>query len=89
MPKIKDGKWNNDTEFIFTSIATTVGIGNISGFPVRAFRYGGASFTIPYIILTFAIGFPMITMELAMGQLSEKNNVRVWDMFPFLRGNVN
>ena len=47
-----------------------VGIGNVWRFPYQAYRYGGAAFLFPYIILLVFVGKPIYYLETAMGQFA-------------------
>lgn len=47
---------------------------------------GGGAFLIPYIIVLLLIGRPVYFIEMAMGQFSSKNSVKVYDCVPALRG---
>lgn len=47
---------------------------------------GGGAFVIPYIIVLLLIGKATYFMEMAMGQFSSRNSVKVYDCVPVLRG---
>jgi solute carrier family 6 (neurotransmitter transporter, glycine) member 5/9 len=47
---------------------------------------GGGAFVIPYIIVLLIIGKPVYFLEMALGQFSSSNSVRVFNCVPVLRG---
>lgn len=69
-------------------IAMSVGLGNIWRFPFTAYENGGGAFLIPYIIILTVIGRPLYYMEMALGQFSNKGNIKFYtSLSPFLKGN--
>lgn len=52
---------------------------------MSAINFPGA-FVIPYVIVLIIIGRPTYFMEMAMGQFSSRNSVKVYDCVPALRG---
>lgn len=85
LPKDREN-WGKGIEFLFSCIALSVGLGNIWRFPFIALDNGGGAFVIPYIIVLVLIGKPVYFMEMAMGQFSSRNSVKVYDCVPALRG---
>ncbi|XP_041978591.1 uncharacterized protein LOC121732704 [Aricia agestis] len=79
-------QWDNQYEFLMSCIATSVGLGNVWRFPFVAYQNGGGAFLIPYIIVLVVIGKPMYFLETVIGQFSNSNCVKVWDMSPAMRG---
>lgn len=79
-------KWGNDTEFIFSCISLSVGLGNIWRFPFTALENGGGAFVIPYVIVLFLVGKPIYYMEMLLGQLSSRGSIKVYDVSPAMRG---
>ena len=51
-----------------TSVGAAVGLGNIWGFPYRAYRNGGFAFIAVYIVFVLLIGVPLILAELKLGR---------------------
>lgn len=47
---------------------------------------GGGAFVIPYFIVLILVGKPTYFMEMAMGQFSSRNSVKVYDCVPVFRG---
>lgn len=67
-------------------IAMSVGLGNIWRFPFTAYENGGGAFLIPYIIVLILVGKPMYYMEMAIGQFTSRNNIRMWVVMPGFKG---
>lgn len=61
-------RWPSQTTFIFAAVGSAVGLGNVWRFPYLAGKYGGGAFLIPYLIMLFVIGIPLLIMEFAIGQ---------------------
>lgn len=60
--------WNTKTVFIFASIGSAIGLGNIWRFPRICAENGGAAFLIAYVVALFTTGIPILILELAMGR---------------------
>jgi NSS family neurotransmitter:Na+ symporter len=69
------GSWNSKLGFILAAAGSAVGLGNIWAFPTKVATEGGAAYLLVYLICTFAIGFPVMAAELAIGRRSRKNPV--------------
>jgi len=59
--------------FILISAGCAIGLGDVWRFPYIAGQYGGGIFVLIYLIFIFMLGFPIITMELAVGRASQKS----------------
>lgn len=59
--------------FILLSVGTTIGLGNIWRFPYIVGEYGGGMFVMLYLLFLFIFGFPLLTMELAIGRKGGSN----------------
>nr|XP_053649624.1 sodium-dependent nutrient amino acid transporter 1-like [Cherax quadricarinatus] len=79
-------KWYSSREFLLSSIAMSVGLGNVWRFPFVALENGGGAFLILYILVIIFIGRPLYYMELCMGQFSSSGSIKVWDLSPAFRG---
>jgi SNF family Na+-dependent transporter len=66
--------------FIIAAVGTAIGLGNLWRFPYLCYKWGGATFFIPYLLCLFLLGIPMIMLEFALGQISQKGNIVVWNM---------
>ena len=73
-------------DYLFTCIGYAVGLGNIARFPYMVYENGGGAFVIPYIIMLFLVGIPMVFMETSLGQFSSKGPVKIWGFCPFFKG---
>ncbi|MCJ7627460.1 MAG: sodium-dependent transporter [Longimicrobiales bacterium] len=56
------------TGFILAAVGSAVGLGNMWRFPYVAAEGGGAAFVFLYIILTLAIGIPLMLSEFSIGR---------------------
>ncbi|MEM1283706.1 MAG: sodium-dependent transporter, partial [Chlamydiota bacterium] len=61
-------RWPSSTMFIFAAIGSAVGLGNIWRFPFLVGKYGGGAFLLPYCIMLFLVGFPLLILEFSIGQ---------------------
>lgn len=68
-------RWVSRTVFLFAAIGSAVGLGNVWRFPYLAGKYGGGAFLVPYAIALAIIGFPLLMLELAIGQKMQQGVV--------------
>lgn len=74
-PASSRGSWNSKLGFILAAAGSAVGLGNIWAFPTKVATEGGAAYLLIYLLCTFAIGFPVMAAEIAIGRKSGKNPV--------------
>ncbi|NP_001103931.2 uncharacterized protein LOC561694 isoform a [Danio rerio] len=60
--------WGRRLEFVLATIGYAVGLGNVWRFPYLCYRSGGGAFLIPYMIMLFLCGIPLLFMEFTVGQ---------------------
>ncbi|CAL4067551.1 unnamed protein product, partial [Meganyctiphanes norvegica] len=84
--EVKRAKWGNQIEFILSSISYAVGLGNIWRFPYLCYRNGGGAFLIPYCIMLFVCGMPLMFFELCLGQFGREGPITVWKISPLFTG---
>ncbi len=60
--------WGSRIGFILASAGSAVGLGAIWKFPYMAGTNGGSAFIIPYIVLSVAVGFIVLLIEMAIGR---------------------
>lgn len=80
------GNWTGKLDFLLSAIGYAVGLGNVWRFPYLAYRNGGASFLIPYVIMLIIAGLPLFFVELAIGQFASQGPITVWTMAPAFMG---
>ena len=71
MQQNQDGQreyFNTRVGFILAAVGSAVGLGNMWRFPYVAAEGGGAAFVFLYIILTLAIGIPLMLSEFSVGR---------------------
>ncbi|EKE76639.1 sodium-dependent transporter [Gallaecimonas xiamenensis] len=54
--------------FVLTAAGSAVGLGNIWGFPTQAAQHGGGAFLLLYLVLVFALAYPALVAEMAIGR---------------------
>mmetsp|Transcript_1210 Transcript_1210/g.1367 ORF Transcript_1210/g.1367 Transcript_1210/m.1367 type:complete len:270 (+) Transcript_1210:34-843(+) len=73
---VKNGRdrWLNRFVFILGAAGSCIGLGNIWKFPYLSFKHGGINFMVAYLIALFAIGIPMLILELTLGQKMQRGS---------------
>jgi neurotransmitter:Na+ symporter, NSS family len=59
--------------FLLVAAGCAVGIGNVWRFGYITGQYGGAAFVVIYLIFLAILGFPIMTMEFAIGRAAQRN----------------
>jgi len=72
MDNSKRSSWSSRGTFILASIGSAVGLGNAWRFPGLAAKHGGGTFLAVYLLALFAIGIPLLMMELAIARKFRK-----------------
>ena len=62
----KREKFSSRIGFILISAGCAIGIGNVWRFPFVTGQYGGAAFVLVYLFFLFALGLPIMVMELSL-----------------------
>lgn len=65
-------RWPSKIVFILAAIGSAAGLGNLWRFPYLAYENGGAVFVLAIIIANLLIGIPLLILEVALGQRTEK-----------------
>lgn len=68
MSKLKRGSWASRGTFILAAVGSAVGLGNAWRFPGLAAKHGGGTFLMVYLVALFAMGIPLLMMELAIAR---------------------
>nr|QCI31496.1 sodium- and chloride-dependent GABA transporter ine [Grandidierella japonica] len=67
--------WTTKLRFLLACIGSCVGLGNFWRFPYLCYKSGGGAFLIPYTIMLFVCGVPLLLMEMAIGQYTRQGPV--------------
>ena len=59
--------------FLLVSAGSAIGIGNVWRFPFITGQYGGAFFVLIYLFFLLVMGWPVMTMEFAVGRASRQS----------------
>ena len=68
-------QWVGRVGFILAAAGSAIGLGNIWRFPFVAGTEGGAAFVLIYFLTILLIGYPLLTTEVAIGRITQKNPV--------------
>jgi SNF family Na+-dependent transporter len=60
--------------FIQAAVGAAIGLGNIWKFPYLTFKHGGWQFIVAYLFALFVVGFPMLILELTLGQKMQRGS---------------
>ncbi len=68
----KRDTWASRGTFILAAVGSAVGLGNAWRFPGLAAKHGGGTFLFVYLIALFAIGIPLLMMEVSIARKFHK-----------------
>uniref|UniRef100_A0A914I652 Uncharacterized protein n=1 Tax=Globodera rostochiensis TaxID=31243 RepID=A0A914I652_GLORO len=68
---VERAQWGSGWQFILVCIGYAVGLGNLWRFPSLAYEHGGGAFLVPYLTCSFVVGFPLLFLEMSLGQFSQ------------------
>uniref|UniRef100_H2ZX72 Transporter n=2 Tax=Latimeria chalumnae TaxID=7897 RepID=H2ZX72_LATCH len=81
------GTWSRRLEFTLACVGYAVGLGNVWRFPYLCYRSGGGAFLIPYLVMLFLCGIPLLFMEFVIGQYIRLGPVHAMAIIcPLLKG---
>ncbi|XP_054905309.1 sodium- and chloride-dependent GABA transporter ine [Poeciliopsis prolifica] len=70
--------WSGQLDFILATVGYAVGLGNVWRFPYLCYNSGGGAFIIPYLVMVFLCGIPLLFMEFAVGQFTRLGPVHAF-----------
>ena len=82
------GQFSNKLGFIMAAAGSAVGLGNIWKFPFEVGQGGGAIFVLMYLIFCFALCFPVMVTEIAIGRKTQRNPVGAFNALGFRNWNI-
>ncbi|XP_076457390.1 sodium- and chloride-dependent glycine transporter 1-like [Babylonia areolata] len=80
------GNWSRKLDFFLSCLSYAVGLGNVWRFPYICARNGGGAFLIPFLMMLFITGIPLVFMELSFGQFASSGVVSIWNACPLFQG---
>ncbi|XP_021377302.1 sodium- and chloride-dependent glycine transporter 1-like isoform X1 [Mizuhopecten yessoensis] len=83
---VERGNWSRKMDFMLSCLSYAVGLGNVWRFPYVCYRNGAGAFLIPFIIMLFVTGIPLVFMELSFGQYGSSGVVSIWKASPIFQG---
>ncbi len=67
--------WGGRLGFLLAAVGSAVGLGNMWRFSYVAAENGGAAFVLLYLVLTFAVGLPVLLAELVIGRGAQRGPI--------------
>ncbi|XP_078586842.1 sodium- and chloride-dependent glycine transporter 2-like [Branchiostoma floridae x Branchiostoma japonicum] len=80
------GNWSCNFESILANISYAIGPGYLWVMPYVIFRNGGGALLATYLVLQMFISFPIVYLEMALGQYTSQGPIRAWRGVPLLQG---
>lgn len=80
------GNWSRKMDFVLSCLSYAVGLGNVWRFPYVCYRNGAGAFLIPFIVMLFITGIPLVYLELSFGQFASSGVVSIWKASPLFQG---
>ncbi len=66
--------------FILLSAGCAIGCGNVWKFPWLTGQFGGGAFVLVYLVFLVILGWPVMTMEFALGRASQRSPVHMYQV---------
>ncbi|XP_017786840.1 PREDICTED: sodium-dependent nutrient amino acid transporter 1 isoform X2 [Nicrophorus vespilloides] len=73
-------------ETFLCTASVAAGIGNLYRLPQTVISNGGLPFLVAYAILLVFVGFPLLFLELGIGQIVQDGFMKTWRAVPFFKG---
>jgi len=74
MSTIENGfTWRSQSAFVIVAAGATISLNDFLTFPVLAGQNGGGAFLLLYILFLFALGLPLLMVELMLGRLTRSD----------------
>ncbi|XP_049268626.1 sodium- and chloride-dependent neutral and basic amino acid transporter B(0+)-like [Rhipicephalus sanguineus] len=79
-------QWQSPNEFLFATVGMCIGLSNMLRFPYVVYHNGGLVFIMVYVLLMVVVAFPMVHLEVFLGQFSSLTVPRAFAGFPMAKG---
>jgi len=67
--------WRSRSAFVIVAAGATLSLNDFLTFPVLAGQNGGGAFLLLYLLFLFALGLPLLMVELMLGRLTQKRSL--------------
>ncbi|KAK3099300.1 hypothetical protein FSP39_002321 [Pinctada imbricata] len=78
--------WDRQVEYILACCGFVTNIGCYLQFPQFSVQHGGGVFFMMYLVLVLTCGFPMMYMEMVLGQYARGGPIVAWHVIPWFKG---
>ncbi|CAN8025266.1 unnamed protein product, partial [Ixodes persulcatus] len=81
--------WSSDQQLIFSCVSIAVGLGNIWRFPKVLYENDGGSFLVAYSVMLVLVGYPLLYLELILGQYTRLGPSGITRCVPLAKGKTS
>ncbi|CAN7984272.1 unnamed protein product, partial [Ixodes hexagonus] len=81
--------WTSDQQLILSCVSIAVGLGNIWRFPKVLYENGGGSFLVAYTAMLVLVGYPLLYLELIIGQYTRLGPSGITRCVPLAKGKIS
>ncbi len=74
-------QWSSRLGFLLAAVGSAVGLGNMWRFSYLTAESGGAAYVLLYVLMTAAVGLPVMLVELALGRGARKSPIEALGHF--------
>ncbi|VDH94760.1 solute carrier family 6 (neurotransmitter transporter, amino acid) member 5/7/9/14 [Mytilus galloprovincialis] len=78
--------WDRKIEYLLACCGFVTSFETIVKFPYLSLKYGGGVFFVVYLVLMLVFGFPLLYLEMILGQYARGGPITAWGVLPLMKG---
>ncbi|CAC5382398.1 Sodium- and chloride-dependent neutral and basic amino acid transporter B(0+),Sodium-dependent proline transporter,Sodium- and chloride-dependent glycine transporter 1,Sodium-dependent dopamine transporter,Sodium-and chloride-dependent glycine transporter 2,Sodium-dependent neutral amino acid transporter B(0)AT2,Sodium- and chloride-dependent transporter XTRP3B [Mytilus coruscus] len=78
--------WDRKIEYLLACCGFVTSFETIVKFPYLSLQYGGGVFFVVYLVLMLVFGFPLLYLEMILGQYARGGPITAWGVVPLMKG---
>ncbi|XP_064620732.1 sodium-dependent proline transporter-like isoform X2 [Lineus longissimus] len=80
------GHWWPRCDFLFAALSLTFNVSFLSHMPWLMLQYGGGLYLIAFALVLVFVAYPLMNMEISLGQFGSGGMISVWNLCPLFKG---